>query len=74
MRLLWAEPGCLLLVADAPSTSAEGGDVCSVRAWLCARVFVKCYFVPHLGVQNIPPGQQADPPQRLSPRGARQDL
>ena len=25
---------CLLLAADAPSTSAEGGDVCSVRTGL----------------------------------------
>ena len=53
MRLLWAEPGCLLLAADVPSTSAEGGGVCSVRAWLYACVFVKCYFVPHLGLQIV---------------------
>ncbi len=33
-RLLWAGPGCLLRVADAPSTSTEGGDVCSVRVAL----------------------------------------
>ena len=34
LRLLLAESDCLLLAADAPSTSAEGGDVCSVRVGL----------------------------------------
>ena len=33
-RLLWAGPGCLLRVADAPSTSTEGGEVRSVRVAL----------------------------------------
>ena len=53
LRLLLAESDCLLLVADAPSTSAEGGDVCSVRTGLYHAVVVKRYFVHHPGVQKI---------------------
>ena len=34
LRLLLAESGCFLLAADAFSTGAEGGDVCSVRTGL----------------------------------------
>ena len=34
LRLLLAESGCFLLAADACSTGAEGGDVCSVRTGL----------------------------------------
>ena len=55
LRLLLAESDCLLLAADVPSTSAEGGDVCSVRTGLYRAVFVKRYFGAHSGVQKIPP-------------------
>ena len=53
LRLLLAESDCLLRAADAPSTSAEGSDVCSVRTGLYCAVFVKRYFVLHPGVQKL---------------------
>ena len=53
LRLLLAESDCLLLAADVSSTSAEGGDVCSVRTGLYRAVTVKRYFVGHPGVQKI---------------------
>ena len=53
---VWAEPSCFLHVLDTHRASTEGEDVCGVlygAIWRDACVFIKRYFVHHLGVQRV---------------------